>query len=74
MCNVDVRQAIKIYGFRNYEVAAALGISEYHFSHKLTRAELTEGEKRRVMDAVKMLDADRKADIESYMNGGIETV
>lgn len=33
LCNLDIRKAIAIRRIKHYEVATALGISQYTFSH-----------------------------------------
>ena len=61
MFNDDVRRAIKRYGFRGYEIAAALGVSESVFSRKLNRSELTAEQKQHIYEAIARLDEIRRA-------------
>ena len=62
MFNLDIRGAIKRAGFFSYEVAAALGISETAFSRKISRSELSQDEKSRVLCAIDKLIEMRKGD------------
>ena len=55
MYNKEVRAQIKIGGFRNFEVAAQMGMNECSFSRKLNRSELPTEEKQRIFDAIKTL-------------------
>lgn len=59
MFNHDVRIAIKAAGLFGYEVAAALGISETSFSRKIARGELPDAEKRKIVETINRLAAER---------------
>lgn len=52
MYNNDVRAAIRKAGFKGYEVAAALGMNECSFSHRLSRSELPPDQKSRIFAAI----------------------
>ena len=54
MNNIEIRQAIKKHRLYNYEVAEALGISEFTLSRKL-RNELGQEEKEKIMDIIEIL-------------------
>lgn len=54
MNNFEIRQALKKNRLYNYELAAALGISEFCLSRKL-RNELGSDEKKKIMDAIERL-------------------
>ena len=54
MTNIEVRDAIKRTRVYGYEIAAALGISETHFSRKM-RKEFTPEEKNRVLAVIAKL-------------------
>ena len=54
MNNLEIRQALKKNRLYNYELAAALGISEFSLSRKL-RNELGSDEKKKIMDAIERL-------------------
>lgn len=51
MNNTEIRQAIKANRLYNYEVAAALGISEFTLSRKL-RNELDQEEKAKILEVI----------------------
>ena len=51
MNNLEIRQVMKDHRLYNYEVAAALGVSEFTLSRKL-RNELGQEEKARVLEAI----------------------
>lgn len=57
--NSDVRAAIRRAGFRNYEIAAAFGISECTFSRRLSRSEMTDDEKSEVLNVIEKLYKER---------------
>lgn len=52
--NADVKQAIAESGFRKYEIAHAMGITDAWFS-KLLRYELPAEKKNQIMAAIKQL-------------------
>lgn len=54
MNNIEIRQAIKKHRLYNYEVAEALGISEFTLSRKL-RNELGQEEKEKILDIIEIL-------------------
>ena len=54
MHNVELRQKIRASHFFCYEIAAAMGISEYTFS-KWLRRELTDEQRERVYAAIEAL-------------------
>ena len=54
MNNFEIRQAVKENRLYNYEVAAALGVSEFTLSRKL-RNELGQEEKTKILDAIDKL-------------------
>lgn len=58
MQNTDIRDAIRRAGFLNYEVAAALGLSESNFSRRL-RANLTEEEKTEILESINKMYQER---------------
>ena len=51
MNNMDIRQAIAKKRLRHYEVATALGVSEFTFS-KWLRKELSDEKKAKIMSAI----------------------
>lgn len=55
MFNLDIREAIKKARLFNYEVAAAVGIPETAFSRKLSRKELSDDEREKILAAIKKL-------------------
>lgn len=57
--NQDIREAIYKANLRNWQVAAALGISEGNFCRKL-RFELPSSEKSKILDAISELDNKNK--------------
>lgn len=54
MKNIDIRLAIVNKRLKNYEVAAACGVSEFTFSRWL-REELPQEKKKRILDAIESL-------------------
>ena len=54
MNNFEIREAMKDNRLYNYEVAAALGVSEFTLSRKL-RNELGQEEKTKVLEAIEKL-------------------
>lgn len=54
MNNFEIRQKMKENRLYNYEVAAALGVSEFTLSRKL-RNELGQEEKTKILDAIEKL-------------------
>lgn len=56
MKNLDVRQIIRDNRFRHYEVAQALGISEYTLSVWL-RTELLPEKKAQILEAIERVKA-----------------
>lgn len=54
MKNIDIRLAIANKRLRNYEVAAACGVSEFTFSRWL-RQELPQEKKKRILDVIESL-------------------
>ena len=60
MFNVDIKSAIRRAGFRHYEVAAALNISEYTLSKWLSRGEVAAAQKEKIYSALSAL-ADKRA-------------
>ncbi len=56
MHNLDVRQAIKTARLMHYEVATALGVSEYTLCRWL-RTELSDDKKQSIYSAIKALTA-----------------
>lgn len=56
MYNVELRNAIKRSGFHQYEVAAALGISEVWFSRKMARSELPKNEQQHVLATIEKME------------------
>lgn len=56
MKNIDIREEIKAAGLKQWRVADACGISEESFSKKL-RYELTEQEKKKIREAIKIAKA-----------------
>ena len=54
MNNFEIRQKMKENRLYNYEVAAALGVSEFTLSRKL-RNELGQEEKTKILDAIDKL-------------------
>jgi predicted XRE-type DNA-binding protein len=51
MNNIEIREAIKKNRLYNYEVAAALGVSEFTLSRKL-RNELGQEEKEKLLEVI----------------------
>lgn len=60
MTNLDIRKVIADRRLRHYEVAHAIGISEFTFSRKL-RQELPEDEKQRVLRIINELAREVKS-------------
>lgn len=56
MNNIEIRQAIRENRLHNYEVAAALGVSEFTFSRKL-RVEMSSEQREHVMRTIEKLAA-----------------
>lgn len=54
MKNMDIRFAIQKAGFRNWQIAESLNITESHFSRML-RHELSEERKQEVFAAIEKL-------------------
>lgn len=54
MKNIDIRLAITNKRLKNYEVAAACGVSEFTFSRWL-REELPQEKKKRILDVIESL-------------------
>lgn len=54
MNNLEIRQAMKEKRLYNYEVASALGISEFTLSRKL-RNELRQEEKEKILEVIEKL-------------------
>lgn len=54
MKNIDIRLAIVNKRLKNYEVAAACGVSEFTFSRWL-REELPQEKKKRILDVIESL-------------------
>ena len=50
-CNEDVRKAFSGAGIKQWQVAEALNLSEFHFSREL-RHELTPERKKQVFEAI----------------------
>lgn len=59
MSNFEIRQAMKENRLYNYEVAAALGISEFTLSRKM-RNELDENEKKKILEVIDKLAQERR--------------
>ena len=59
MENVDIRSAFMSAGIKQWEVAAAVGVSESHFSKKL-RHKLPAEDKQRIFEAIEQLAQERK--------------
>ena len=55
MYNYDIRSLLRQNRIFNYEVAAALGVTETSFSRIMARREMTADEKDRIKDIVKVL-------------------
>ena len=55
MYNLDIRSLLRKNRIFNYEVAAALGVTETSFSRIMARREMTAEEKDRIKDVVKVL-------------------
>lgn len=51
MANNDIRQMAKEYGFKLWQVADELGMTDVAFS-KMLRKELSQGEKQRIRHAI----------------------
>lgn len=58
MKNIEVRMMIQESGFKFYQVAAKLGISESYFS-RLLRDDLLPDWKQRIIDAVTEMKGER---------------
>ena len=52
MFNVEIRDAIKRARLFNYEVADALQMHETAFSRKISRTELDQDEKKRILSVI----------------------
>lgn len=66
MNNIEIRQAIREKRLHNYEVAAALGVSEFTFSRKL-REELSPEQREHVMRAIERaaaMNSEKEADVD----------
>lgn len=63
MNNLEIRSEIRRAGFFNYQIAAAIGVSEQAFSHALTRGELNEKRRKEVMQALERLKKEREGNI-----------
>ena len=59
MSNFEIRQAMKKNRLYNYEVAAAIGISEFTLSRKM-RNELDENEKKKILEVIDKLAQERR--------------
>ena len=57
---MDVREAVRQSGFRGYEVANALGFSEWKLSRMLSRSELPKDQKKKVYEAIDSLCQERQ--------------
>lgn len=55
MFNIEVRTAIKKARLFNYEVAAAVGMTETSFSRKISRQELSAEERTQIFEAIERL-------------------
>ena len=55
MFNIDVRNAIRQAGFRQYEVAEVLGISETSFSRSMARKELPSDKKQIILSMIEKM-------------------
>ena len=55
MFNIDVRNAIRQAGFRQYEVAEVLGISETSFSRSMARKELPSDKKQHILRMIEKM-------------------
>lgn len=54
-----MRAAIRRAGFRNYEIAGAVGVSEWTLSRRLSRSEMTDEQKSEVLSAIDRLYKER---------------
>lgn len=59
MFNIDVRDEIRRSGYRNYEIAAAVGLSETAFSRQMARAELPQDKKDYIIATIQQMRAER---------------
>lgn len=55
MFNIEIRTAIKKARLFNYEVAAAVGMTETAFSRKLSRQELSDEERSWILSAIERI-------------------
>lgn len=55
MFNIEIRTAIKKARLFNYEVAAAVGMTETAFSRKLSRQELSDEERNWILSAIERI-------------------
>lgn len=62
MSNLEIRYEIQRAGFRNWQVAEAMGITECHFS-RLLRHELTDERKQKVREAIEILRGEQTSAI-----------
>ena len=59
MYNIDIRDAIKKAGFKNYEIASTIGMSETSFSRLISRSELVEEVKTRIYNGIEYKQNER---------------
>ena len=59
MNNVEIRQTMKEKRLYNYEIAAALGVSEFTLSRKL-RKELPQEEKQTILGIIARLSKEKQ--------------
>ena len=59
MHNYELKTAIKRSGFFQYEIAAAMGISESYFSRQMARREFNKNEVEKVLLAIEKLEIER---------------
>ena len=62
MKNVEIRTACMEAGVKHWQLAAALGITETHFSKKL-RNELPKDEKEKILEVLSQLVQERRGGI-----------
>lgn len=59
MTNLEIKEIMRKNRFFDYEIAAAIGISEYTFC-KWFRRDLTEEQQRRILSAISTLKASER--------------
>lgn len=65
--NTDIRVSAMSHGVRHWEIAQAMGISDFTFSRKL-RKELSENEKQQIFTIIDKIAAEKENAVHSATN------